>query len=120
MSTELCQKMATTLNNNWIVNDFLDPPKNITIQEFAIGGKLVRVFEQLSVASAYHFDNDQQFREELKRRLVQSLVEYIIENRLVECTAMHRPDTQMTQVMARMYLAPNDQIKLLRVHGENK
>lgn len=112
--------MAIPYKDPWIVGDFSDPPKNITIQEFAIGGKLVRVFEQLSVASAHFFETDEAFRDELKRKLVQSLVEYIIENRLVECTAMHRPDTQMTQVMARMYLAPNDQIKLLRVHGENK
>jgi hypothetical protein len=112
--------MAIAYKDPWISGNYLNDPENIEIQEIAIGGKLVRVYNQLSTANAHAFESDQAFREELKRRLVQQLVEYIIENQLAECTVMHRPDTQMTQVMARMYLAPNDQVKLLRVHGAIK
>jgi hypothetical protein len=50
----------------------------------------------------------------LKQTLVRQMVEYIINNKLVEFTKQEDPVTLQTRIAVRAYLAPDDQVKLLR------
>jgi len=83
-----------------------------------IGGKLVRVTYLLNSWEKAQFADDE-FKQRLKEKLAMEMASFIIENRLAEFTQMHDP-TGMSDIIAmRCYLAPNDQVKILRTHYGN-
>lgn len=93
-----------------------DLPVNFEVQDFAIGGKLLTVkfdFSQTTVLTAL---NDAAFRDHVRQTLAKHLAERIMQEGLVEYTQLRDPVTQTLRVAARCYLAPNDQVKILRTH----
>jgi hypothetical protein len=84
--------------------------------DYAIGGKMVIGRARMSE----HFrmmleDGDEEAKKRLKTDLIQQMAMYMLENNLVEFTYQDDPITMDRQVAVRAYLAPNDQIKILRV-----
>ena len=58
---------------------------------------------------------DHEARMQVKHKLVHDMAEYILANNLVEFTQQDNPYDQTKTVMVRAYLAPNDQVKILRL-----
>lgn len=86
--------------------------------DFPIGGKLVRVTYNMNSWEKAQFANDE-FKQIVKEKLALEMATFIIENRLAEFTQIHDP-TGMSDIIAmRCYLAPNDQVKILRTHYLN-
>lgn len=83
-------------------------------KDYAIGGKMVRVSASMSDEYKHLAMTDAQAREEIREHLIKQLVEYIVSNNLCEINQMVDPSTMGTTVVARMYLAPNADIKILR------
>jgi hypothetical protein len=84
--------------------------------DYAIGGKMVigraRISEHFRMMLE---DGDEEAKKTLKTDLIQQMAMYMLENNLVEFTYHDDPITMDRQVAVRAYLAPNDQIKILRV-----
>jgi hypothetical protein len=93
----------------------------IDVSEFAIGGKLIRGsliipierFEQLILSGG------DSFKDHLKRDLAQRLAEQILKEKFCEITQRDDPVTLTKHIAIRCYLAPHDQVKILRVYDAN-
>ena len=84
--------------------------------DYVIGGKMVVGRARMSE----HFrmmieDGDEGAKKRLKTDLIQQMAMYMLENNLVEFTHHDDPTTMDRQVAVRAYLAPNDQVKILRL-----
>lgn len=90
---------------------------DIKVQDIAIGGKAVKYQAKLTHEQSATFETDYEFQQLVKNQLIKGLVNYIIDNKLCETTVQRNPIDDSMSFFARMYLAPNDQIKLLRVHN---
>jgi hypothetical protein len=53
-------------------------------------------------------------KEEIKKRLLIQMLEYMLENKLVEFTVVEDHARATRTFRVRAYLAPNDQVKILR------
>lgn len=86
-----------------------------TSYDYAIGGKMVvgRAVIDESFVELMKTDIDAKLK--LKRDLVHQMAEFMLENNLVEFTQQDDPLTFRKHVAVRAYLAPNDQVKILRV-----
>lgn len=83
---------------------------------FAIGGKLV--VGQAEMDEDFRMmleDGDAIAIMQVKEKLTRDLVHHMLENKLVEFTHHDNPITSRRQLAVRVYLAPNDQIKILRL-----
>ena len=60
-------------------------------------------------------DGDLEAKKKLKSDLIYQMAEFMLENNLVEFTYYDDPITMDRQVAVRAYLAPSDQVKILRV-----
>lgn len=83
---------------------------NITTKEFAIGGKLVT-----SKVSIPEFQAERYEATDIKKMLLDQLVQYILENNLAEFTKIPDLYSGNTTYISRMYIAPNEQVKILRM-----
>ena len=54
-------------------------------------------------------------KKRLKEKLVHDMATYMLENNLVEFTQQDDPITFSKTIAVRAYLAPNDQVKILRL-----
>ena len=100
-----------------------DPLENMqfqtNVQEFDIGGKLLTVSYRLNHILTQNF-LDGNYREEVKKEMAEFMARYILENNLAEFTSMDDPLSQTKILNMRCYLAPNDQVKILRVNYAGK
>lgn len=83
--------------------------------DYIIGGKLVvgravidETYQQLMMS-------DQEARQRVKERLVSDMAQHMLENNLVEFMQQRNPMDLTTTVVVRAYIAPNDQVKILRL-----
>jgi hypothetical protein len=83
--------------------------------DYTIGGKLVvgravidETYQQLMMS-------DQEARQRVKERLVSDMAQHMLENNLVEFMQQRNPMDLTTTVVVRAYIAPNDQVKILRL-----
>lgn len=88
--------------------------------DYAIGGKLVVGKAVMDESFLVMQTADPDARQNIKKSLVSQLAEYMLENNLVEFTQQKgfpNPHTfqEQTVIMVRAYLAPNDQVKILRL-----
>lgn len=86
-----------------------------TAHDYAIGGKMVIGKVILDDTYSHLMMTDHEARMKVKQDLVHQMAEYILQNNLVEFTQMDDPITFRKQVAIRAYLAPNDQVKILRL-----
>ena len=83
--------------------------------DYAIGGKLVVGKTVLTDDYQQLVFTDQAARMRVKKELVHQLAEYMLENQLVEFTQYKDPVLFHTHVAIRAYIAPDDQVRILRL-----
>jgi hypothetical protein len=102
---------------NSVLKDYhfgTDP--TFTSWEYAIGGKMV--VGRATMSDQFRMmmeDGDATAIMQVKEKLTRDLVQFILENKLVEFTHHDNPATMDRQIAIRAYLAPNDQVKILRL-----
>lgn len=98
-------------------NDPYDVEFNAT--DIAIGGKLLQASLEIDILDQMRFKTDDDYKRAIKQRIAADLARVMIESNLVEFTHMPQPATGRDTIYARCYLAPNEQVKLLRIHYGN-
>lgn len=86
-----------------------------TNETHALGGVLIRA--QLAFDDHLVHMADDVWREHVRSELARALSHTILRNKMVEITTTHDPTTLRRQVMARCYLLPDGQVRLLRTKG---
>lgn len=86
-----------------------------TTHDYIIGGKLVVGRAVMEESFATLANTDHEARMHIKKKLVMDMAEYMLENNLVEFTQQDDPMTLRKTVYVRAYIAPNDQVKILRL-----
>ena len=84
----------------------------LNVQEYAIGGTLIGATLTLTAAEAMQVTDGE--RRYIKEKLAVLLAKAMIEKGLVEFTQMDNPSTMGKTIHARCYLAPNDQVRIIR------
>lgn len=87
-----------------------------TSHDYAIGGKLV--VGRATMDESYLMllqDGDVDAKKAIKSQLIHQMAEFMLENNLVEFTQQKDPLMFNTTIMVRAYLAPSDQVKILRL-----
>jgi hypothetical protein len=92
-----------------ILNDVWDNNYVGKYTDIAIGGKLVNVNIKLSQFDTINLNPDN-----IKWRIADHLVKYMIENKLIEFTKMNNGVENSTTINARCYLAPDSEVRILR------
>ena len=93
-----------------------DTSLDFNTYDYAIGGKMVVGKSVISADYADMIrDGDMDAKLAVKRDLINQLTKYMLENNLVEFTSWDEPVTGTKHVAVRAYLAPDDQVKILRV-----
>lgn len=89
---------------------------SFTSWEYAIGGKMVVGRAEMSEDFRMMMeDGDATAIMQVKEKLTRDMVHFIMENKLVEFTQYDDPITFRKQLAIRAYLAPSDQVKILRL-----
>ena len=83
--------------------------------DYTIGGKLVVGRATFDETFSQLMHSDTEARQRIKQSLVQQMASYMLENNLVEFTQQQNPMDFTTTVLVRAYIAPNDQVKILRL-----
>jgi len=84
--------------------------------EYDIGGKMV--VGRAEISEYYRLmmeDGDKTAIREVKEKLTRDMVTFMMENKLVEFTHRDDPITMRRQLLIRAYLAPSEQVKILRL-----
>ena len=81
---------------------------------YAIGGKMVVGRATMSEDFRIMMEDGDAIMQ-IKEKLTIDLVHHILENKLVEFTHHDNPVTLDKQIAIRAYLAPSDQVKILRL-----
>jgi len=88
---------------------------NFEFEDFAIGGKLLVGSIVIRDDKYYQFQGGPDFKEFIKMELATEMAKEMIEKGLVEFTVSDDIMRQSKMVRVRAYLAPNDQVKVLRM-----
>jgi hypothetical protein len=99
---------------NWGIDPYSN--FNFTSKDIPIGGKLVVGTIRIPEYKMVKVRSDHELKQYLKSSMAQQMSEYMISNGLVEFTQMSDQITFDRIVKARCYLAPNDQVKILRIN----
>lgn len=83
--------------------------------EYAIGGKLVTASATMPAFELANMLHEPAGKDELKEKILKILVNHILEKNLVSFTKMENILDNTVSIVCRMYLAPDDQIKILRM-----
>lgn len=87
--------------------------------DIAIGGKLLQATLEVSATNQIKFLSDDDYKRAIKQKIAAELARVMIESNLIEFTHIKNVHDYSTTIHARCYLAPNDQVKLLRLHYAN-
>jgi hypothetical protein len=90
---------------------------NFTYKDVAIGGKLVMGKICIPESAGVNFA-DHEMKEYVRTSMATKLAEHMMANGLVEFTYMVDHISFDRVVHARCYLAPSEQVKLLRIHDK--
>ena len=84
--------------------------------DYIIGGKMVVGRAEMNEDFRMLLeDGDEDAKRAIKSKLIHDMAEFMLENQLVEFTHYDDPITFSRKIAVRAYLAPNDQIKVLRL-----
>ena len=84
--------------------------------DYAIGGKMVVGRAEMDESYTMMLQNgDKDAVKHIKQKLIHDMAQFILENNLVEFTHVDDPTTFRRRIAVRAYLAPNDQVKVLRL-----
>lgn len=85
----------------------------IDVEQHAIGGRMVTLRSEISDVNLAHI-NDEDWRKMMRAELAHKLATFMLQAGLCEITTMQSPTSFGKTIAIRCYLAPNDQIKILR------
>lgn len=94
--------------------------ENVNYAEYAIGGKLITAQLNIQDSEAILLEDDPKYKDTLKMKLLSMLVEYIMDNKLVEFTQYQDVSTMARTIYARCYIAPDSQVKILKINTLKK
>ena len=84
--------------------------------DYVIGGKMVVGRAEMSEDYTMMLQSgDKDAVKHIKQKLIHDMATYMLENNLVEFTHQDDPMTFRRRIAVRAYLAPNDQVKILRL-----
>lgn len=84
--------------------------------DYAIGGKMVVGRAEMDESFSMMLqDGDATAVMQVKEKLTRDMIKHILENKLLEFTYYDDPITFRRHLTVRAYLAPNDQVKILRL-----
>jgi len=84
--------------------------------DYVIGGKMVVGRAEMDESYTMMLqDGDKDAVKHIKQKLIHDMATYMLENNLVEFTHQDDPLTFRRRIAVRAYLAPNDQVKILRL-----
>jgi hypothetical protein len=86
----------------------------IDYRDYAIGGKMVTVSVTVSEDVMVNQFSDPKAREFMRHKLCEDLAAAILSKGIVEINQAKNPYDFSTKIVARAYLAPDDQVKLIR------
>lgn len=86
-----------------------------TTHDYAIGGKLVVGRAILEDTFAEILGRDVDAAKRIKEKLAHDIATFMLENQLLEFTQQKDPIEYKTRIAVRAYIAPNDQVKILRL-----
>ena len=86
----------------------------IDYKVYAIGGKMVTASVTVSEDVMVNQFSDPKAREFMRHKLCEDLASAMLAKGLVEINQAKNPYDFSTKIVARAYLAPDDQVKLLR------
>jgi hypothetical protein len=96
--------------NNW--QRPWDEP-DIQYRDYAIGGKMVSVSVRVAEDVMMNQFSDEHARQFMRQKLCEDLASALLSKGLVEINQQKNID-YTTTIVARAYVAPDDQVKLLR------
>jgi len=107
-----------SLNQRYYTNweDDLSSHTIFQYKDHAIGGKLVLSKVNIDYSTIAQMNNDINVKNKFKKALVSNLVDYMMNNNLIEMTQKFDPAFNTYEISTRCYLAPNEDIKILRTH----
>jgi hypothetical protein len=85
-----------------------------TSYDYPIGGKMVVGSCTMTKMEAIDMMDIIGGKEEIKKHLLIQMLEYMLENKLMEFTMVQDHARATRTFRVRAYLAPNDQVKILR------
>ena len=88
---------------------------DFTAHDYAIGGKLVVGRAVLEETFAEILGRDVDAAKHVKQKLANDIATFMLENQLLEFTQFKDPIEYKTHIVVRAYIAPNDQVKILRL-----
>lgn len=87
---------------------------DIDTVDLHIGGKLI-VYRALIYPDIMdRAKNDDELKMLIKEDAARALARYMLDNNLIEINTRDDPKSFSKEIIARAYLAPNDQIRILR------
>lgn len=89
----------------------------VNVKDIAIGGKLVAVSLELNPLDEMTFANPDEYKRAVKQKIASELARAMIESNLIEFTQMLSSTSMNKVIHARCYLAPDSQVKILRIHS---
>jgi len=82
--------------------------------DYAIGGKMVVGTVIMDEMESIKLDDTIDGKAKLKEKLLYQMVDYILKENLAEFTMVEDRTSGMMKYRVRAYLAPNEQVKILR------
>ena len=92
-------------------NDPIVPNFDLNVKEYAIGGKLLTmrmIFNE--------YDATALTKEQIKEKMTIQLAQAMVDNSMIEFTRQVDHSTLNVMIHARCYMAPDTQVKILRIH----
>lgn len=83
-------------------------------EEYAIGGKMLSLSMDITAEEAMQHWNDKEWRAHIRHKVATLFAEKMISDNLCEINVAEDPITQNKKIIMRCYLAPNEQVKILR------
>ena len=79
-----------------------------------IGGKLIVYRGIISLQMMAQAKNDDELKMQIKEDVARAIARHMLDNNLIEINTRDDPNSFSKEIIARAYLAPDDQIRILR------
>ena len=107
--------MATPWHHT-IANDPYDV--EFSVVDVAIGGKLIQAKLEITAMDQMRFHDVDGYKRAIKQKIATELARVMVEGNLIEFTRLPQNGRGTDIICARCYLAPDNQVKLLRIHNK--
>lgn len=87
---------------------------DIDTVDLHIGGKLIVYRGIISLQMMAQAKNDDGLKMQIKEDVARAIARHMLDNNLIEINTRDDPKSFSKEIIARAYLAPNDQIRILR------